>query len=194
MQPSLGPQRELSIWGVKQAATLIVAGQMLQQRCNLLQLLDLPTPPPSHILTPTQSFLSHTFSLPHFLQTFSSVSHLIHKPSPHLINCMKIWCETKTRKNKNKGENVDKRKKAGREGWTKHMRHQTNAHPLIFHSNWNIHMYCRAETFHQSFEGWGTWGKGLRGGLGIPLQWVSTLKCQPDVARQGRRQIPRSSN
>lgn len=192
MQPSLGPQREVSIWGVKQAATLIVAGQMFRQRCNLLQLLDLPTPAPSHIITPTQSLFSHTFSLPHFLRTFF--------PSPvSYASPLRIWLivwkfDARQKQGKNKGENVDKRKKAGGEGWTKHMRHQTNAHPLIFHSNWNIHMYCRAETFHQSFEGWGTWGKGLRGGLGIPLQWVSTLKCQPDVARQGRRQIPRSSN
>jgi len=34
-----------------------------------------------------------------------------------------------------------------------------------FNSNWNIHMYCRGETFHQSFEGWGTWGKGPREGV-----------------------------
>ncbi len=158
---------------------------MFRQRCNLLQLLDLPTPPRSHIITLTQSFfLAHFFLCLTFFQHFP-ISHLI---------CIWLIVWKFDARQKNKGENEDKRKKAGGEGWTKHMQHQTNANPLIFHSNWNIHMYCRAETFHPSFERWGTWGKGPRGGLGIPLQWVSTLKCQPDVARQSRRQMPRSSN
>lgn len=159
MQPSLGPQREVSIWGVKQAATLIVAGQMFRQRCNLLQLLDFSTPPPSHIIMPTQSFpLTHFLFLAFtFFRRFPSSSNSYASP---LGVWLIVWKFDAEKHEKNKGEIVDKRKKAWWRGWTKHAQHQTNAWRLIFHSNWNIHMYCRAETFYQSFEGWGTWGKG----------------------------------
>ncbi len=170
--------------GRKQAATLIVAGQMFRQRCNLLTAVR-PSHPTTftYYHTNTIFFLSHVFS--------SSLSSNI-SPSPiSYAGPLRIWlivwkfdARQKQEKKQQRWE-CRQKKESRRRGVNKHMRHQTNANPLIFHSNWNIHMYCRAETFHQSFERWGTWGKGPRGGPGIPLQWVSTLKCQPDCGTTG---------